>query len=153
MDSQKVLQDLLREILFGPPGDWAFVLNPGSPGLLAVLEPVAYSQAVKVPPGCNASIAAHTNHLLYSLDLIHQWAEGDPNPFATADWGRSWTVDGLDEQEWSQIKARLRDRSGYWLEFLSKPREWDPISLSGATASLPHIAYHFGAIKQLLKVS
>lgn len=152
MEFQKVLQGLLREILEEAPSDYAFILNPGAPGLLAILEPLEASRAGRVPPGFDASIAAHANHVLYSLDLIHKWAEGDPNPFATADWDRSWNVEGLDEEQWSGIKARLRERSAFWIDHLGKPREWDTISLTGATASLPHIAYHLGAIRQILKV-
>ena len=63
---------LLRELLYGPPKEFAFVLNPGDAGLLASLDKLSAEQASARPDG-RSSIAAHVDHLHYGLSLLNRW--------------------------------------------------------------------------------
>ena len=45
----------------------------------------------------------------------------------------------------------LRDETQRWLEILRSPREVMEIELTGMIASIAHLAYHLGAIRQINK--
>ena len=45
----------------------------------------------------------------------------------------------------------LRDETQRWLEVLRSPREAMDIELTGMIASIAHLAYHLGAIRQINK--
>lgn len=62
---------LWREIVQGPPGDFAFVLNPSDPGLLRSLARLSAADASYVPPNRGSSVAAHVDHLRYGIELLH----------------------------------------------------------------------------------
>src|SRR5262245_55706648 len=55
---QRALSNMLREIFHGPPGNEAFVLNPGDPGLLGQLESVSAAAASNRPMPGKTTIAA-----------------------------------------------------------------------------------------------
>src|SRR5262245_46028793 len=62
---QRAISKLLTEIFEGPPGDEAYVLNPGDPGLLRQLESISASTASARPIPGKSSIAAHADHVHY----------------------------------------------------------------------------------------
>ena len=54
---------LLSEIFEGPPGNEAYVLNPGDPGLLRQLETLSAATASTPSTPAKPPIAAHVDHL------------------------------------------------------------------------------------------
>jgi hypothetical protein len=144
---------LLNEIFEGPPGDEAYILNPGDPGLLAQLESISAATASKAPAPGKPPIAAHVDHLHYGLSLINRWLAGEENPWAGADWNASWRVTRIRDEEWRALLRKLRQASTSWREAASKRREWDPVHAAGAISSVAHTAYHLGAIRQILAVA
>lgn len=143
------LKQLLVELFDGPSGNGTWVLNHETPGLLAMLERLPAVSASQPIRADGMTIAAHANHLTYSLGLLNRWAAGEPNPFATADWEGSWNVRLVSAPEWAELVGRLRSAAGDWVAATQQPREWDETSLTGAFASAAHTAYHVGAIRQL----
>ena len=54
---QRALSNMLTEIFDGPPGQEAYLLNPGDPGLLRQLDSIDASAASKRPmPGKRRSL-------------------------------------------------------------------------------------------------
>ncbi|HJY33212.1 MAG TPA: hypothetical protein VJ260_00100, partial [Vicinamibacterales bacterium] len=53
--------------------------------------------------------------------------------------------------EWHEIRNGLREETTGWLHVLKTPREIADIELSGMIASIAHLAYHLGAIRQINK--
>ena len=141
------LQGLLRELVTGPPGDAAFVLNPGDRGLLASLDALSADQASERPGG-RASVAAHVDHLRYGFELMNRWARGE-DPWRDADFGPSWNRQRVDETQWRTLRTRLADEVRTWIQTCGERREWDQVALAGTIASVAHLAYHLGAIRQL----
>ena len=144
------LRSLLHELIEGPSEHAAWILDHGGDGLLAVLASLSSSEASRKPSPTRSSIAAHTGHVVYCLQLLNRWADGEPNPFATADWGAAWKVERVDEGEWSEMIQTLRTAAEKWMSALEQPRDWDEMALTGTLASAAHIAYHLGAIKQVV---
>jgi hypothetical protein len=142
------LLTLLRELLHGPPGDTAYALNPGDRGLLASLDALS-AEAASARPDGRASVAAHVDHLRYGFELINRWIDGDENPWADADYSASWRLDAVDAAAWRALRERLAAEAEGSSRAWREPRDWSPLELTGAIASVVHLAYHLGAIRQV----
>lgn len=147
---QRALTRLLIEIFDGPPGEEAFVLNPGDPGLLRQLETIDARAASTRPMPGKTTIAAHVDHVHYGLTLLNRWAAGEANPWADADWNASWQRGSVTDEQWRSLRDRLRQEAESWRHAVSARSGWDDITAAGALASAAHTAYHLGAIRQIL---
>ena len=136
------LTALFSELVDGTPKTGGYMLNQADPGLLRSLDRLSATAA-------SAKIAAHVDHVRYGLSLMNRWANGEPNPFATADWTAAWRTTHVSDAEWSKLRADLRAEAHQWLQALGKPREVDTIALNGMIGSVAHLAYHLGAIRQI----
>jgi len=145
--AQRSLVTLLRELLYGPAAGAAWVLNPGDIGLLASLDALSAADASVSHEG-RPSIAAHVDHLHYGLSVMNRWSRGE-DPFGDSDYAASWRRQRVSDEEWRELRAKLADESRVWLQAAAAPREWDDMTLTGAIGSAVHLAYHFGAIRQI----
>jgi hypothetical protein len=145
------LERLFSELIDGPSGHaGAFILNSGDVGLLKSLDRLTADDASRsVNDG--ATIAAHAQHVRYGLSLMNRWATDGGNPFADAKWDEAWRTSKVDAAAWEEIRHELRNETHRWLEALSTPREASEVELSGMIASVAHLAYHLGAIRQINK--
>ena len=143
------LETLFREIIDGPDASAAWMLNGGDAGLLRSLAALTASAASAVPADGSASVAAHVDHVRYGLSLMNRWGAGEPDPWSTADWTASWSRSVVNDQEWAALRQSLEAESRAWLEILRAPREYSDMELNGVIASIAHLAYHFGAIRQI----
>lgn len=148
-----LLARLFGELVNGAnePGG-AFILNSGDAGLLRSIEALSAADASSsVHDG--ATLAAHVQHVRYGLSLMNRWAREGGNPFADADWDAAWTLSAVTAGQWDDIRAGLREETGRWLEVLATPREAADVEVSGMIASIAHLAYHLGAIRQIQKAA
>ena len=145
---QRALSNMLTEIFDGPPGQEAYLLNPGDPGLLRQLDTIEADAASKRPMPGKTTIAAHVDHVRYGLSLMNRWSAGE-NPFGSADWSASWRKTTVSDAEWQDLRKQLRDEAHRWLEVLRVPREVNAMELDGIVGSIAHLAYHLGAIRQI----
>jgi len=148
-DLHSSLSLLFRELTEGPSPDGAYMLNGGDPGLLRSLDRLSTEAASKPAAPRSASIAAHVDHLCYGLDLMNRWSDGESNPWSSADWTASWRRTTVTESEWTALRDRLRDATRRWTQALQTPRKMSPLELNGVIASIAHLAYHLGAIRQI----
>ena len=146
-DVAETLATLFGELVDGPPGEAAYMLNRGDVGLLRSLDKLTARDASASPSG-GASIAAHVDHVRYGLSLMNHWSAGE-NPFESADWSASWRKTRVSDGEWQQLRDDLRAEARQWLDALRVPRDVELIELNGMVASIAHLAYHLGAIRQI----
>lgn len=148
-DLGPVLASLFKELVEGvDEGGFAFVLNAGDAGLLRSLDRLTHEEASRSTEG-GASIAAHAEHLRYGLSLMNRWARDGGNPFADATWGEAWRLSAVDAIRWDTIRKGLRAEVVRWREALAVPRDVGTVELTGMLASVAHLAYHLGAIRQI----
>jgi hypothetical protein len=147
---KNALLKLLREIFDGPPGQEAFILNPGDPGLIGQLETISASEASNRPMPGKTTIATHVDHLRYGLSLLNRWAAGEPNPWAGADWEASWRRGPVNDQQWRELRDDLRRLADNWRKHVADRGDWEDLTAAGALSSAAHTAYHLGAIRQIL---
>ena len=146
-----LLNRLCSELVDGAPTDGsAVILNSGDVGLLRSLDRLSAADASRsVNDG--ATIAAHAQHLRYGLSLMNRWATEGGNPFADAKWDEAWKRSGVDQAAWQEIRNGLRDEAHRWVQALSAGRDVTEIELTGMIASIAHLGYHLGAIRQIDK--
>jgi hypothetical protein len=139
---------LLGELVDGTPPTGGYMLNRGDAGLLRTLDKLSAHQASEIVKG-GSSIAAHVDHVTYGISLMNRWAEGERNPWRDADWAASWQRPVVTEEGWQTLRRELADQLQKWLGAIKQPREVGEMELSGMIASIAHLAYHLGAIRQM----
>jgi len=149
MNIHQTLTTLFRELIDGPAADAAWMLNPQDEGLLKSLDRLSAPAASRIAAGGGASIAAHVDHLRYGLSLMNRWSRGEADPWAAADWTASWSRSQVSEGEWAERRGELATEVRAWMQALKSPREYTPFELNGVIASIAHLAYHLGAIRQI----
>jgi hypothetical protein len=145
----RTLDTLLSELVDGAGPAAAWALNPGDPGLFASLDRLSAARASAHAPGGGAPIVAHVDHLRYGLSLLNEWHRGDPDPFSSADYTGSWRIESATDDEWARARQALRAEVSAWQEALRNPRRVSDEELAGVVASVVHLAYHLGAIRQI----
>ena len=140
---------LFSELVVGAQtGGGAFILNSGDIGLVRSLDRLSAADASSSVHG-GATIAAHAQHVRYGLSLMNRWATEGGNPFADAQWDEAWKTSTVNDVQWVEIRTGLRDEAMRWLEAIGAPRDVELVELSGMIASIAHLAYHLGAMRQI----
>ena len=144
-----VLLTLFNELIDGSPDPRrrTYMLNQGDAGFLVSLDrlPAAAASAANGGP----SIAAHVDHVRYGLSLLNRWANGTLPPEEDRDWTASWRKNAVSDTEWRTLRAELRREAAAWVETLRAPREVNDVEAGWLVASVAHLAYHMGAIRQI----
>jgi hypothetical protein len=157
--SEKAFVDSWLEVLQeacegGKPGQGtAFLDNTkadgsGNHGLFATLDSLSAQQASNPTP-LGLSIAAHAAHMGYHLEVGVRWANGDRGPF---DWKSSFEPRLVDQETWEKTRARVREAYKATIALAQNTTNWDEDAAGGLAASLAHVAYHLGAIRQIVKL-
>ena len=151
IDIARITTRLFSELVDGAHhSTGGYMLNSGDIGLVKSLDALPAAAASRSTSG-GATIAAHAQHLRYGLSLMNRWAKEGGNPFADAKWEAAWTIVAVDDDEWTEIRNGLRDEARDWMQALGSPRDVGEVELAGMIASIAHLAYHLGAIRQIDK--
>jgi hypothetical protein len=148
LDALNALSNILNELMDGSVAKATWVLNPEDPGLLRSLDMLSAESASALPAGGGASVAAHVDHLRYGLELLNRWSRGE-EPFADADYSSSWSRLTVSEAEWASRRQALRREAYEWREQIKRRRDLSNFEFTGIVASVAHLAYHLGAIRQI----
>ena len=120
-DISPALTRLFSELVDGTRGQaGGFILNSGDLGLLKSLDKLSAAEASRSVNG-GATIAAHAQHVRYGLSLMNRWASEGGNPFADAMWDEAWTISGVNDAAWTEIRNGLRGETQRWLKSLESP--------------------------------
>jgi hypothetical protein len=136
------LLGVLREAFEGPPPDWCYFTDAGLFGTLAKLSP----EEVSSPCG-GSTVAAHVNHVLFSLRASQAWIQGDKSP---RNWQESWSVSTADDVEWLDMLDQLRSAYQSLYQTMQTHSSSSLRSISAATGVIAHVAYHLGVIRHMV---
>ncbi len=138
--------ELLRETFEGArPGEGTQYLDHNS-GIRATLAAITAEQASRRING-RPSIAAHARHMSFHLRVTAEWIEGD---HSKRDWLGSFEPQTVTTEEWDGVKRDLEaSRDGFTraLGSLTPERFAEE---GGGMGAVAHLAYHLGAIRQLM---
>lgn len=147
------IRRLMEEVYLGyerPDGTWITENEPwsGFLGQLRDLRAAEASSPIGYPDG--ASIASHTNHLRFSLNLANRAFRGE-NAYENADWNGSWLVNAVSEDEWQTMLRELESEYRNLVPLLAPGGIWsDSRILTGVVGLVAHGAWHLGAIRQMI---
>jgi hypothetical protein len=142
---------LLRECFEGkePALGYTWFVE-GKEGLFDALDTVNADQASLRPGSKSTTIAAHAFHVLYALEGSNA-LHGAPEP--EGNWEDSWRQESVTGEEWSELKAAIHVEYASFMKWFRNHAEWDDEAVrAGAIATLPHMAFHLGAIRQLIRL-
>ncbi|MFC4640080.1 DinB family protein [Deinococcus hohokamensis] len=150
------LLDILKEAVEGgTPGQGTAFLDgtaadgSGNHGLLATLADLSAAQASQEVLG--ATIAGQARHIAFHMEVIVRWErDGDRGPF---DWKGSFQPAQVTEAEWPALQQRVQAAYEGVRAFAQSQKE-QPVTgdmTGGLGGAVAHVAYHLGAIRQLVK--
>ena len=142
------LLELLSEAYTGPNHAYTWFIGnePGS-GLFGTLDGLSAEDASRAQ-NHGSTVAAHTEHLRWSLAHANAFARGETPP---GSWPESWSVREVDAGAWDDLRATLRREFEALLRAIEQQEDFsDPQMLTGIMALAPHAAYHLGAIRQMV---
>jgi len=156
VDPMPVLIDQFRETFEGEvtPG-WVWITTgPAQSAIFGTLDALTPQQAVAAPVDGARSVAQHTAHVKYSLELTAKRLRGENPP---ADWESSFDLADASPAGWESLKRDLRRAYDAVVAILQESRgkrvqDIPPINLVGIAAMTAHNAYHLGAIRQIARV-
>jgi hypothetical protein len=135
---------VLHEAFEGPPERWSFFTDSGSEaGMFGTLAKLSAADASRATGG--STIAAHAHHVSFSLEASSAWIRGDQTP---RNWKESWSVSTVDDVAWARMQSEIRSRYRDMLKAVESDTKSGVMPFVGAVATVAHMAYHLGAIKQ-----
>jgi len=121
----------------------------GREAIAPSLQSLTTEQASKsIAPGV-ATIAAHANHILYTLRGDNAYF-GSPEPEGS--WEDSWSVQQVNAAQWDELRAAILREYEQLQTNLSGHEPTNEQEMLGLLSAVPHMAYHLGAIRQLMKL-
>jgi hypothetical protein len=151
-DFMATIIQLLHECFEGRPDGQEYTwFVEGKEGIFDALETTSAEKAsIKPSPNC-ASIAAHAYHIRYALRGANAYLGGPPQE---GDWESSWAKQTATEPEWDELKRDIYHQYSFFVDYFSKESVDFPDegTVIGFTAQLPHMAFHLGAIRQIMKI-
>jgi hypothetical protein len=141
------LMAVMNELVNGTAPTGGYLLNRGDVGIVRAMAQLTAREASHVLNN-GSSIAAHIAHVTYYTQIMNRWAAGE-NPWDTANWEASWLEPSVTSEEWELLKRDLSKELNAWNKVLGEPREVTEAELSSMIASIAHLAYHLGAIRQM----
>ncbi len=144
---------LLTEAYPGPPdpsGTWFIDNEPDSGvlGLIAGLTAEEASTSVHPDGDPGSTIAAHVEHLRWSLANVNATLRGEEY---NARWSESWLVQEADPNSWDSLRHALQAEFEALCAALNKQTELEGVYLTGILALAPHAAYHLGVVRQMIE--
>jgi hypothetical protein len=143
---QHQVVELLRETFEGAlPGEGTQYLDHDS-GIRPTLSKLTAAQASKRVDG-RPSIAAHARHMAFHLRVTSEWIRGDHKPprlareLRAADRGRSGVGPDPEGSRGGSRGAESYPRRALPERFVEE---------GGGLGAVAHLAYHLGAIRQIM---
>lgn len=137
---------MLTEAFESPPEPWSAFLDQRT-GLFETLASVSAETASAPPAPGHNTVAAHAEHLRFHLAGINAFLRGQEEKL---DWTESWKVQQVDPAQWRGLQDALNEEYEAVRTFVREQPEWDEQAVGGAIGLLAHVAYHLGAIRQLV---
>jgi hypothetical protein len=142
----KQMVDLLRETFEGGlPGQGTQYLDHNS-GIRTTLDSLTAEEASRRLDG-HPSVAAHARHMGFHLRVTGEWILGD---HSKRDWVGSFEPQTVNEAEWARVKQDLETARMELIRVLASLPPERFAEEGGAAGAITHLAYHLGAIRQLL---
>jgi len=140
------MEELLRETFEGAkPGEGTqYVDREG--GIRQSLAALTAAQASRSRDG-HPSIAAHVRHMAFHLRVSHEWIRGD---HSKRDWIGSFKPFEVNDDEWKAVQQELERERRTFIDVMRGLSDAEVVENGAGMGTIAHLAYHLGALRQLL---
>ena len=128
-----------------------FTDNQPDAGVLGTLASLSAAEASVSLDGsgmAGSTIAAHVEHLRWSLALTNALIRGEQ---PTASWEESWRVITVDAEGWSRLRDALSAEYRTLLQDMRQRSDLPAELVTPGISIVAHGAYHLGAIRQMVR--
>lgn len=140
------MEELIRESFDGGrPGEGTRYLDQSS-GIRSTLQALTGAQASRSFEG-HPSIAAHARHMAFHLRVATEWVQGN---HAQRDWQGSFAPGHVTDDEWAALQRELEVIRIEFLRVMRGLPEMTFVNEGAGMGAIAHLAYHLGAIRQLM---
>jgi hypothetical protein len=136
----EALLGTLKETLHGEEGKAWHV------GFLRTLSEMDARTASQGEPN-RSTIAAHAEHVRYTLEIANAWLQGQRPVF---DWTLAWQHREVSAEAWSALRNAILEQTQVLETRIRSLETWDARALQLVMQNTAHLAYHVGAIRQIL---
>ena len=137
---------LLRETFEGSPDGQASAYLDRGIGIFNKLEGLSANEASTEIE--SMTVAAQTEHAKFYLDRLCDFINGRTE---RVNWEDSWLIETVTESEWDALRKAVRKSYENALRCLADVDDWTRERVGMAMGLVAHTAYHFGAIRQIVK--
>ncbi len=130
------------------PGTDTHVLDPAAGWAQTLAAVDAASASRPIAPGAT-SIAGQTAHAIRSLEYLEEVLSGDD---PKVDWPSTFLPDEVDDDAWVRQRQRLVTVADRVAARLRANPEWQHERILRVMSHVVHLAYHLGAVRQMLRV-
>jgi hypothetical protein len=142
----ELIEELLRETFEGGlPGQGTQYLDSAS-GIRRTLGALTAAQA-SVSRNSHPSIAGHARHMHFHMIATIEWLQGVRT---RRDWIGSFKPFEVNAAEWESIRRDLEQARLELMMTLRGLSDADFVKEGEGLGALLHLAYHLGAIRQLM---
>lgn len=139
---------LLTETFDGARGDQSLYLDSGpDSGFAGLMANLSAAQASAAPNG-RRSIVSHAAHTRVHVDAVEARLRGQAD---RVDWDASWLPATVNDAQWSQFRDDFRKSVMRLRSTVERHANWDERSFAMIMAVIAHAAYHFGAMRQIVR--
>ena len=150
VDLKPAVLTLFKECFQGvePGMDYTWFVQ-GKEGIFDALDSVTAERASHRPSSNCATIAAHAFHMRYALHGANAQLGGPPQ---VGDWESSWDKQTVTAPEWDALRQDIRREYQFFFDAVESAEIPSAEAGIGFVAQLPHMAFHLGAIRQIMKI-
>ena len=144
--------ELLRECMYGlaDGARWTHFVE-GKEALLPTLRSLSAREASSFGAEHGPTIASHAWHIRYMLQGANAHCGDGPKP--EGDWESSWSRADVTESEWTALVEEIEARYRCLVAWIKAQPSWEDVDIAtGVLSLLPHLAFHLGAIRQLMRL-
>jgi uncharacterized damage-inducible protein DinB len=140
------VRELIRETFEGGlPGQGTRYLDHDS-GIRRTLDALTSEQASRSIRG-HPTIAAHARHMAFHMRAVADWITGVRKQ---RDWKASFNPQQVNGAEWAVVRADLESARAELVQAPERLPEEEFAKEGGGIGAVVHLAYHLGAIRQLV---
>lgn len=140
------VEELLRETFEGGrPGEGTQYLDRDS-GILNTVKKLTAEQASQRRAG-HPSIASHLRHMNFHLKVSFEWITDDHR---RRDWKGSFLPQEVEPGDWQDLIGEIQQSRQDFMRVLRSLPESRLVEEGAGMGAIAHLAYHLGAIRQIL---
>ncbi len=149
---QSAATALIRECFEGKPDSATYTwFVEGKEAILPTLDSIDAPTASLKSNESTSSLAGHASHILFALRGANA-QRGGAQPEGT--WEDSWAQQSVTEDQWNEVRENIRTEYLSLIKWFEENQDWSAERIHiGALSMLPHMAYHLGAMLQIVRIA